>query len=257
MQQNIPRITAPSDLSQTSIAIVIGTQIFGVPAVELGDAYGFQPLDSDLTAIAALATTSFGRNLLTLADAAAGRTAFALGTAATQNTGTSGANVPLLNGTNIWGGVQTLSAIPDLTSGGIKFPGTQVQSADANTLDDYEEGTFTPVVSGGTTAGAGTYSTQTGSYTKIGNRVLFELELNWSAHTGTGVLNVTGLPFTLTNVASFSVYWESLTYSSTPEAVGSVTTILIRQNASGAGATGVTLDTAARLIISGQYRTSG
>lgn len=43
-----------------------------------------QPLDSDLTAIAALTTTSYGRALLELADAAAGRTAFGLGTAATQ-----------------------------------------------------------------------------------------------------------------------------------------------------------------------------
>lgn len=45
-----------------------------------------QPLDSDLTAIAALSTTSFGRSLLALANAAAGRTAFGLGTAATSNT---------------------------------------------------------------------------------------------------------------------------------------------------------------------------
>lgn len=43
----------------------------------------YQPLDSDLTAIAALTTTTFGRALLALADAAAGRTAFGLGTAAT------------------------------------------------------------------------------------------------------------------------------------------------------------------------------
>lgn len=42
-----------------------------------------QPLDSDLTAIAALTTTSFGRALLALVDAAAGRTALGLGTAAT------------------------------------------------------------------------------------------------------------------------------------------------------------------------------
>jgi hypothetical protein len=46
-----------------------------------------QPLDSDLTAIAALSTTSFGRALLALADASALRTAAGLGTAATQNTG--------------------------------------------------------------------------------------------------------------------------------------------------------------------------
>jgi hypothetical protein len=45
-----------------------------------------QPVDSDLTAIAALATTTFGRALLALADAAALRTAAGLGTAATQNT---------------------------------------------------------------------------------------------------------------------------------------------------------------------------
>lgn len=46
-----------------------------------------QPSDSDLTAIAALTTTSFGRAFLTLADAAAARTALVLGTAATQATG--------------------------------------------------------------------------------------------------------------------------------------------------------------------------
>lgn len=45
---------------------------------------GKQPLDADLTAIAALGTTAFGRDLLALADAAAGRTALALGTAAVE-----------------------------------------------------------------------------------------------------------------------------------------------------------------------------
>lgn len=52
---------------------------------ELSTALGsYQPLDSDLTAIAALSTTSYGRALLALADAAAGRTAFGLGTASTH-----------------------------------------------------------------------------------------------------------------------------------------------------------------------------
>nr|WMC99349.1 hypothetical protein RAR13_11895 [Aminobacter aminovorans] len=53
------------------MAIVIGNQVYGVPAIELGDAFGFQPLDSDLTAIAALTTTSYGRGLLTSVSAAA------------------------------------------------------------------------------------------------------------------------------------------------------------------------------------------
>lgn len=56
----------------------------------------YQPLDSDLTAIAALATTSFGRGFLVLADAAAGRTALGLGTAAVADTGTGAANVPTI-----------------------------------------------------------------------------------------------------------------------------------------------------------------
>jgi hypothetical protein len=56
----------------------------------------YQPLDSDLTAIAALSTTSFGRGFLVLADAAGGRSALSLGTAATADTGTGAANVPTI-----------------------------------------------------------------------------------------------------------------------------------------------------------------
>lgn len=61
-------------------------------AAELATALaGYQPLDSDLTAIAALSTTTFGRALLTLADAAAGRAAMGVpagsGTATGTNTG--------------------------------------------------------------------------------------------------------------------------------------------------------------------------
>lgn len=56
-------------------------------AVSTAVGSSFQPLDSDLTAIAALATTTFGRSLLTLVDAAAGRTALGLGTAASAATG--------------------------------------------------------------------------------------------------------------------------------------------------------------------------
>lgn len=51
------------------------------------------------------------------ATLALGRTAFGLGTAATQNTGTSGATLPFLNGTNIWSGPQTFNSSDFLLAG--------------------------------------------------------------------------------------------------------------------------------------------
>ena len=82
------------------------------------------------------------------------------------------------------------------TVDGITFPATQVASADPNTLDDYEEGTFTPTVIGTSTAGTATYAIQNARYTKTGRAVFIEMLLNWSAGTGTGNLRVSGLPFT-------------------------------------------------------------
>jgi hypothetical protein len=80
---------------------------------------------------------------------------------------------------------------------GIRFPSTQVPSADANTLDDYEEGTFTPAIAFGGAAVGVTYSTQSGSYTKIGNRVFYALRLVLTSNgTSVGVVTITGLPFT-------------------------------------------------------------
>ena len=80
---------------------------------------------------------------------------------------------------------------------GISFPASQSASSDANTLDDYEEGTWTPtmVFSGG--AGSLSYGTQTGLYTKIGRVVYFNMRLIFNKGTASGTLdNITGLPFT-------------------------------------------------------------
>lgn len=66
-------------------------------------------------------------------------------------------------------------AVSDLTSGravpanGVAFPATQVPSADPNTLDDYEEGTWTPAQGAGVTV-VGAFSSS-GTYTKIGRLV--------------------------------------------------------------------------------------
>jgi hypothetical protein len=57
------------------------------------------------------------------------------------------------------------------TGNGVAFPAAQVASADPNTLDDYEEGTWTIIPRGGTTAGTYQCTLDTGYYTKIGDTV--------------------------------------------------------------------------------------
>jgi hypothetical protein len=74
-------------------------------------------------------------------------------------------------------------------------------TAAANTLDDYEQGTFTPVIEGGTSTGTGTYTAQVGRYTKIGNKVTYEAYLLWTNHTGTGDFRVT-IPLTSVNTGA-------------------------------------------------------
>jgi len=82
-------------------------------------------------------------------------------------------------------------------SGGVVFGDAGGSgTSSSNTLDSYEEGTFTPTVIGGTTAGTATYSHQKGVYTKIGRAVTVQIYLNWSSGTGAGNLRISNLPFT-------------------------------------------------------------
>jgi hypothetical protein len=80
---------------------------------------------------------------------------------------------------------------------GITFPATQSASSNANTLDDYEEGTWIPSVVGNPTPGTTTYGNRTGTYIKIGRQVTCWFRVGYSAATGVGSLLVTGLPFTI------------------------------------------------------------
>jgi len=100
------------------------------------------------------------------------------------------------------GGVTTANclavggATPSTSGAGVTFPATQSASSNANTLDDYEEGTFTPTItaSGG---GTPTYIGQTGIYTKIGRVVSVYLNPVFSKNTLTGNIKINGLPFTI------------------------------------------------------------
>lgn len=95
---------------------------------------------------------------------------------------------------NIEAGTSKLGGLLDISgasAGQIKFPGTQNASSDVNTLDDYEEGTWTPSLGGSTT-----YTFRAGTYTKIGRIV--HLQGNMTVNLlGTGsTTQITGLPFT-------------------------------------------------------------
>jgi hypothetical protein len=81
---------------------------------------------------------------------------------------------------------------------GIKFQASQSASSDANTLDDYEEGTWTPAIDCSTTSPTVTsYSAQVGKYTKIGRLVVAKFDVRWTniSNAGSGNLWITGLPF--------------------------------------------------------------
>ena len=89
-------------------------------------------------------------------------------------------------------GILTLGA-------GIAFPATQVSSADANTLDDYEEGTWTATVSPSTSGSITLDGDNTLFYTKVGRVVTVSGRLDvQSVSSPTGELRIT-LPFTVAN----------------------------------------------------------
>lgn len=85
--------------------------------------------------------------------------------------------------------------------GNLPFPATQVASGDANTLDDYEEGTWTPVMGDGTNNY--TLSGHSGSYTKIGDTVTAWFQCPWTSigSAGASQLRISGLPFTSASFA--------------------------------------------------------
>ena len=78
---------------------------------------------------------------------------------------------------------------------GLKFNG---DTAAANALDDYEEGTWTPVLRGAVTAGTYELSTSNAVYTKIGRQVILSCEIVLASVItggGTTYAQITGLPF--------------------------------------------------------------
>lgn len=96
-----------------------------------------------------------------------------------------------------------LGGTTNVSGGQLQFPASQSASADANTLDDYEEGTFTPTLGDGTNNF--TLSTAAGFYTKNGRVVHVSIFCTWTSigSAGGGQLLIAGLPFTSNSGANY------------------------------------------------------
>jgi hypothetical protein len=119
-----------------------------------------------------------------------------------------------------------------LDSDGLKFNG---DTAAANALDDYEEGTWTMGVSfGGASVGV-TYGANTGTYTKIGRQVTVNGYLALSNKgSSTGAALITGLPFTVANsTANYSaptLRFTDITFANQFQGFGTINTTTIELN---------------------------
>jgi hypothetical protein len=106
-------------------------------------------------------------------------------------------NPTLYGNVSVTGVIAVGGATPTTNGSGITFPATQSASTNANTLDDYEEGTWTPVIKFGGNSVGQTYSGQTGVYVKIGQIVLVQMNVGFTNKgSSTGSAKITGLPFT-------------------------------------------------------------
>ena len=126
-----------------------------------------------------------------------------------------------------------------VTGDGLTF---NADTAAANALDDYEEGTYTPTLTFASDDGNKVYANRGGSYTKIGRKVTVNININLSNRgTGSGLAKVS-LPFTvgdrLANTAfeggGFAYYFINL--------LSSVSNIMLqaRENTATAELRGVT-----------------
>ena len=185
------------------------------------------------------------------------------GTGVTTSTGTGNtvlSAAPTLSGDV---GLSTGNLIPSTAAKGINFTAnTPAAGMTSQLLNWYEEGTFTPTITGFSSPGVGTYTTQLGCYTRVGNVVNFSITITQTAHTGTGVMIVNGLPFTIggpsgsiyaASARSSNLTLTALNVLQVALAVGSTNFAFEQVPVGGGSAANVSMDAAFDLAITGSY----
>jgi len=110
-----------------------------------------------------------------------------------QSNGTTALKVNTNEGIQILNCLGVGGATPSTSGAGITFPATQSASTDANTLDDYEEGTWTPTDASG--AGLTLTINTTSNYVKIGSMVYAVCSITFPSTINAAQVNIGGLPF--------------------------------------------------------------
>jgi hypothetical protein len=238
-----------------------------------GESYGLT--DAELAALAGLTSAAdkvpyfTGSGTAALADLSSAMRTFMttsssanLKSLVSDETGSGGALVFATAPTISTPNIDTIN----LTGGQIAFPSTQAASAGANTLDDYEEGTFTTtIITSGTAPTTLTYTTQLGIYTKVGRMVNVSIGAIINAFTlgaGTGNISLTTLPFASSSASTavlacytIGVDWPAASYV-IGYVGGSATTVVPYSITDNAGATQLTLAGLAatdQIFCSGSY----
>ena len=122
-----------------------------------------------------------------------------------QSNGTTALKVNTNEGIQILNCLGVGNATPSTSGAGITFPATQSASTDANTLDDYEEGTWTVAIQGSSTNPTVGYNFRYATYVKVGRLVTLNFHLRTSSVSGgSGDVWFTGLPFAVDNTSSYT-----------------------------------------------------
>lgn len=136
------------------------------------------------------------------------------GTSGITTPGVTNSGSQTVSGTGTFASTISVGNVtPAATGAGITFPATQSASSDANTLDDYEEGTWTPVPKFGG-ANVGMSYAATGSYTKIGRVVHAFCNFSISSNgSSTGNWTIEGLPFTAATAEVGVILGDGFTFT--------------------------------------------
>lgn len=152
---------------------------------------------------------------------------------------------------SLLGTAQTYSALKTFSSG---------ISLGAETLDTYDEGTWTPQLRFGSASTGMTFTTQTGTYIKIGKLVWIYGTLVLSAKgSSTGTADISGLPFTAANGPPFMARWVTTATSFTSFFLTPTSsTLVIRaataaQTSGGSAITDTAFNDTSQITFAGMY----